>query len=199
MYLTAKQKAVCDYIRGYVRRRGYGPTQREIADHFGFSSLGTVQKYLNALIGKGCLAKTYNQQRSLQVLQPIPTPVWRDLRILGTVTAGDPIRVYEDPQEYSPRTLLLGADRFALRVSGQSMVDEGIRDGDVLIVQPAATAEQGQTVVALVHQEATVKKFFRHGDTIELRPANAGMRPIFAGEQDVVIQGVVVGLIREFK
>ena len=107
--------------------------------------------------------------------------------------------MYEDPQEYSPRTLLLGADRFALRVSGQSMVDEGIRDGDVLIVQPAATAEQGQTVVALVHQEATVKKFFRHGDTIELRPANAGMRPIFAGEQDVVIQGVVVGLIREFK
>ena len=64
MYLTAKQRAVRDFIQGYVRRRGYGPTQREIADHFGFSSLGTVQKYLNALIGKGCLAKTYNQQRS---------------------------------------------------------------------------------------------------------------------------------------
>lgn len=198
IYLTKRQKEVYDFIRSYRERNGYSPTQREIADQFGWSSLGTVQKFLNSLIQKGFINKDYNRVRSIGLI-PADIPGYSGtLDILGIVAAGEPIRVFEDKEEYSIDTLLKGPDLYALRVSGSSMVDDGIRDGDIIIIKKTNSAEQGQTVIALVNGEATVKRYYRRQGEIELRPANPRMQSIFIREEEVVIQGIVAGLIRQY-
>jgi repressor LexA len=199
MYLTKRQKEVYDFIRSYRAKKGYSPTQREIADYFGWTSLGTVQKFLKSLINKGQINKDFNRVRSIGLV-PAEVPAGLGtVDILGTVSAGEPIRVFEDREEYSIDTLINGSENiYALRVSGSSMIDDGIRDGDIILVKRVMNAEQGQTVIALVNGEATVKKFYRRQEKIELRPANPRMKPIFLREEEIIIQGVVVGLIRQY-
>ncbi len=200
MYLTRRQKEVYDFIRAYRESKGYSPTQREIADHFGWTSLGTVQKFLKSLMEKGHISKDYNRVRAIGLIPAEIPENFRTVDILGTVSAGTPIRVFEDKEEYSLDTLINRSDDiYALRVSGSSMIDDGIRDGDIIIIKRAIGAEQGQTVIALVNGEATVKRFYRKKGEIELRPANPRMKSIFVNEEEIIVQGIVVGLIREYK
>lgn len=195
--LTPKQQSVLSFIQEYSAAHGYAPTQQEIAERFGFRSLGTVQNYLVRLEQHGLLRRSWNGKRSLEVVQPEP-PASLELPLLGYVAAGRPIEavVTDDVLEVPPSMLGRG-ENFVLRVKGDSMVEDGILDGDYVVVVRQETAHNGQTVVALVDGEATVKRFHRFAERIELHPANSAMEPIpVTPEQQFHIEGVVVGVIR---
>ena len=194
--LTPKQKQILDYIRAHTDRHGVAPSQREIARAFGFRSLGTVQNYLVRLERAGLLAREWNARRGTRVLPPEPRGV--ELPLAGRVAAGKPIEAIENPDRIEVPASMAGAgENFVLRVQGDSMVGDGILDGDYVVVRKQATAESGQTVVALLADEATVKRFYRKGDQIELHPANPAMQPLVVEDSaDFRIEGVVVGVIR---
>ncbi|NOY86991.1 MAG: transcriptional repressor LexA [Deltaproteobacteria bacterium] len=194
--LTPKQKLVLDFIRSHIKDEGYAPSQKEIAETFGFRSLGTVQSYLVRLEKEGFLTRKWNARRGLRV----PNTVGRgyELPLAGTVAAGKPIEAIETPDTLEvPHSMAGTGENFVLRVKGDSMIEDGILDGDFVIVRKQGTADNGQTVVALMEGEATVKRFFRKADKIELRPANPKMEPIVVEKnEDFRIEGVVIGIIR---
>ena len=194
--LTPKQQRILDFIRSFTERYGYPPSQQEIADAFGFRSLGTVQNYLVRLEREGVLRKEWNARRGMRVLTPERTET--ELPLAGRVAAGKPIEAIENPDTIDvPASMLGDGKNFVLRISGDSMVDEGILDGDYVVVRKQAAAENGQVVVAIVDNEATVKRFFRKNGRIELQPANPAMTPILVEDPDSFrIEGVVVGVIR---
>ncbi len=194
--LTPKQKQVLEYIRTYAEANGYAPTQREIARRFGFRSLGTVQNYLVRLERQGLLRRDWNAKRALEVVRPEPAGL--ELPLVGFVAAGRPIEAVASPDVIEvPPGMVRGGENFALRVVGDSMVGDGILDGDYVVVRRQTHAANGQTVVALVDGEATVKRFYRRGGRVELRPANPLMDPIEVGPgQALRIEGVVIGVIR---
>ena len=194
--LTPKQKRVLEFIRDYSRARGYAPTQQEIARRFGFRSLGTVQNYLTRLEREGLIRRRWNGKRALQVVDPEHAGM--EVPLLGYVAAGRPIEAVETPDTTEvPSGMLRAGEHFVLRVRGDSMVDEGILDGDYVVVRRQATAGNGEIVVALVDGEATVKRLRRCGDRVELCPANEAMEPIPVGPgQALSIVGRVVGVIR---
>lgn len=196
--LTERQRAVYEFVRQYINTHRMSPSYEEIRKAFRFRSYNSVQKHLKTLERKGFLKSPWgNQKRALELVEQAQACV--TLPLLGRVAAGRPIEAIPDPEEVEvPAPLLRGEDNFALRVVGDSMVDEGIRDGDIVIVKSQRDAKNGQTVVALIGDDATIKQYFRHGARVELRPANARLRPIFVAENDLQIQGVVVGLIRKF-
>ncbi len=198
--LTPKQKQVLEFIRGFADSQGYAPSQQEIARRFGFRSLGTVQNYLVRLEAQGLLRRSWNAKRSLEV---VPSDREGDrgegeLPLLGYVAAGRPIEALENPEAIEVPAWLIGrGEHFVLRVQGSSMVGEGILDGDYVVVRRQADAADGTTVVALVDGDATVKRIFRHGERVELRPANPAMESLWVGEeQDFRIQGTLAGVIR---
>jgi len=199
LQLTEKQKSVYRYLEGYIRRRGCPPSYTEIRDHFGFRSLNSVVKHLKQLERKGYLESPWdNQKRALQ-LRPLRTTA-ATVPFLGRVAAGVPLEMIEVPETVEvPESLLAGGNNFALQVEGDSMVDEGIRHGDVLIIRKQNHAENGQTVVAQINGEATVKKFYQQGDQVELRPANEQMQSLKVAAAQVEIIGVVIGLMRHYK
>jgi repressor LexA len=203
MALTPKQKLVLDFITISTRKRGYAPSQVEIARHFKFKSLGTVQDYLVRLEKDGFLKREWNQKRSLVTTAPAQAPETDTLTLplLGQVAAGRPIEAVERQDEIEvPRSLVKRGEHFVLRVVGQSMVDDGIFDGDLIVVKRQRTAENGQTVVALVDDAATVKRFYRRANNVELHPSNSAFKPIIVNDsQDFRIEGVLSGLIRSFK
>jgi len=194
--LTPKQKRILEFITSFTDREGYPPSQQEIARAFGFRSLGTVQNYLVRLEREGSLARDWNARRGMRVLQPQASEI--ELPLAGTVAAGKPIEAIETPDSIEvPRSMIGSGENFVLRVQGDSMIGDGILDGDYVVVRKQSAAEQGQTVVALIRGEATVKRFYRKGSTIELHPANPAMQPlIVADEESFRIEGVVVGVIR---
>jgi repressor LexA len=196
--LTKRQQVVFDFIKGYIQTHGVAPSYEEIRRAFGFGSYNSVQKHLKSLVAKGFLKTPWgNQKRALTLVEPGPTTTV--LPLLGRVAAGRPIEAITNPETVEvPEMLLRGEDNFALRVVGDSMVDEGIRDGDIVIVKRQRDARNGQTVVALIGDEATIKQFHRRGARVELRPANPRMSPIVVDEGDLQVQGIVVGLIRKF-
>jgi len=196
--LTERQRAIYDFVKGYIAARGIAPSYEEIRRAFRFGSYNSVQKHLKRLQEKGFLKSPWNnQKRALELVEPGPATVV--LPLLGRVAAGRPIEAIAQPESIEvPEVLLRGEDNFALRVVGDSMVDEGIRDGDIVIVKRQRDAHDGQTVVALIGDDATIKQFHRRGARIELRPANARMRSIMVDEDDLQIQGIVIGLIRKF-
>lgn len=198
MDLTERQRAIYDFIKDSIARRGIAPSYEEIRRAFRFRSYNSVQKHLKRLEEKGCLRSPWrSRKRALELVDPGPSAAV--LPLLGRVAAGRPIEAIRDPDTVEvPEVLLKGEDNFALRVVGDSMVDEGIRDGDIVIVKRQRDALDGQTVVALIGDDATIKQFHRRGARIELRPANSRMRPIVVDEGDLQIQGIVVGLIRKF-
>lgn len=195
-YLTPKQKQVLSFIRDYAAVHGYAPTQQEIARHFGFRSLGTVQNYLVRLEEQGLLRRSWNAKRALEVVGPEGSgPA---LPLLGWVAAGRPIEAVASDDSLEVPTWMLGkGEHFVLRVKGDSMVEDGILDRDYLVVRRQPTVHNGQTVVAVLEGAATVKRFFRVGRGVELRPANSAMEPIRVGEgESLRIEGAVVAVIR---
>ena len=196
--LTDRQRAIYDFIKGYIGARGIAPSYEEIRKEFRFRSYNSVQKHLKRLQEKGYVTSPWgNRKRALELVDPGPTA--RVLPLLGRVAAGRPIEAIQNPESVEvPEVLLRGEDNFALRVVGDSMVDEGIRDGDIVIVRRQRDAANGQTIVALIGDDATIKQFYRRGARVELRPANSRMRPIVVDAEDLQVQGIVVGLIRKF-
>jgi repressor LexA len=194
--ITPKQKRVLDFIRTHAEREGYPPSQQEIARAFGFRSLGTVQNYLVRLEREGMLAREWNARRGLRVARPQTGGF--ELPLAGTVAAGKPIEAIETPDTIEvPPSMVGPGENFVLRVKGDSMVGDGILDGDFVVVRKQASADSGQTVVALIDGEATVKRLQRKGSRIELHPANPAMAPIVVEEEESFrIEGVVVGVIR---
>lgn len=194
--LTPKQKKILDFIESFTAREGYAPSQQEIAHAFSYSSLGTVQNYLVRLQREGYLAKDWNARRSLRVVRPESGAV--TLPLAGIVAAGKPIEAVENPDTVEvPASMVGPGENFVLKVQGDSMIGDGILDGDLVLVRKQSLAENGQTVVALINGEATVKRFYQKGKRIELHPANPAMTPILIEEEESFrIEGVVVGVIR---
>lgn len=194
--ITPKQKRLLDFIRSHTEREGYPPSQQEIASAFGFRSLGTVQNYLVRLEREGLLTREWNARRGLQVIRPRAGGF--ELPLAGMVAAGRPIEAIETADSIEvPPSMIGPGENFVLRVKGDSMVGDGILDGDYVVVRKQATAESCQTVVALISGEATVKRLQRKGRRVELHPANPTMSPIVVeDEESFRIEGVVVGVIR---
>jgi repressor LexA len=204
-YLTERQKTILEFITDYHRDHGISPTHREIRDHFGYSSYGTVYKHLKLLQEKGYLHRDWNQKRGLELLRAIPggsVEIELEVPFLGLIAAGQPIEAISTGETLAvPSHLFDGRteDHYVLRVAGESMIQEGIHDGDFVVVLRRERARPGEMVVALVDGiEATLKRFFPEGDRVRLQPANSTMKPIFVPAQDVQVQGVVVGLMRKF-
>jgi len=202
MPLTKRQKEILDFITGFIEEQGYAPSFEEIATAFGYSSLATVHEHLSNLERKGYIRKSYNESRSIETVPDDGTPTAMELPLLGAVAAGLPIEAVPDRESLAVPTDMVrpGKDNFVLRVEGNSMIDEQIRDGDYIVVSSQSTASDGEVVVALVGGEsATVKKLYREpGNRVRLQPANPAMDPIIVDARDVAVQGVVVGLIRRF-
>lgn len=200
MSLTKRQREILDYIESFLENYGYSPSFEEIAKFFGYSSLATVHEHLSNLERKGYLRKNYNKSRSLE-LMPAEGTLAIDLPLLGSVAAGLPIETIEEQETVSvPHDMLRSGSNYVLRVRGDSMVDEQIRDGDFIVVNSRQTADNGEMVVALIHGDsATVKKFYRERQgRIRLQPANATMQPMYFDESEVRIQGIVVAVIRRY-
>jgi repressor LexA len=202
MPLTKRQKEILDYIGAFIGERGYAPSFEEIAEAFGYASLATVHEHLSNLERKGYIRKSYNESRSLELVSQDAGATAVELPLLGSVAAGLPIEAIENHETLAvpPDMVRRRKDNYVLRVEGNSMIEEQIRDGDYIVVQSQEVAEDGQMVVALVGGEAaTVKKLYREaGDRIRLQPANPTMEPIIVSAADVRIQGIVVGVIRKY-
>lgn len=218
--LTPKEKLVLEFIEGYVSFSGISPSYQEIKDHFQLASFNSVQNYLKQLVQKGYVALLPHQKRSIQLLQSSDsfstTGSFRaqllqareevlSLPLLGGVAAGQPIEKtsHDENVDVPPSLVRSPTDTYALRVTGQSMIDEGILDGDLILVQKVKAAQNGELIVAMIENEATVKRFFAHPKNvrqkrIELRPSNASMESFWYPEEKVQLQGRVVGLIRKF-
>ena len=200
--LTKRQKQMVDYLENYIEEHGYAPTLAEVGQYFGLSSLATVHKHLRNLENKGFIRRTHNHSRALEIAgKSNGSAAARELPLLGQVAAGAPIDAIEGNDTISvPEQFVRRDNTFCLRVKGESMVDEGIRDGDYIIVEGRDAANQGETVVALIGDEATVKKYYRETDgRIRLQPANPSMAPIYLPEDGLQIRGVVVGLMRHYR
>jgi repressor LexA len=200
--LTKRQNEILAYLRAHIAEHGYAPSFEEIAEQFTFASLATVHEHLTNLERKGYIRRQYNESRSIEVLPPRGTAKATEIPLLGKVAAGLPIEslMHDEtiavPDEILPRR----GPNYALKVTGNSMVDEHIIDGDYVVVHGRDAAENGEMVIALINgSEATVKKFYREtGGWIRLQPANTTMTPVRYQERDVLIQGVVVGIIRKY-
>lgn len=199
--LTRRQKQILDFIEEFRQREGISPTHREICDRFGFSSYGTVHKHLRLLREKGLLERERYRRRGIRRVHDHGTEDLPHLPFLGQIAAGRPIEAITGEERLPVPSHLLGGgadDHYVLRVAGQSMIEEGIHDGDYVIVRQRDEAERGEMVVALIDGEATLKRFFPEGRKIRLQPANQLMDPIFVDAESLRIQGVVVGLMRKF-
>ena len=201
MALTRRQREIYDYICGFVEENGYSPSLEEIGAHFDLASVATVHKHIQHLVSKGWLTKSNNRSRSLEPVSDTSTSL-PAIPLLGTVAAGSPIEAIEERGEnIRVPVQLMGRpqDTYALRVRGDSMIEDQICDGDLVIVESRSEARNGETVVALVGgDEATLKRFYRAGSMVKLVPANSTMQPIKVAASDVQIRGVVRGLIRSY-
>ena len=201
--LTPAQEKVFRFVREYITRHGYSPSYEEVRRHLGFKSLNSVYKHLKQLEGRGYLLTPWNNKKRVLDLAPLHSPVKAgafSIPFLGTVAAGIPIEVVQTAESIEvPENFLGNGSNFALRVRGDSIIEDGIRDGDILIITQQPHAENGQTVVALVAGEATVKKFYRRENEIELKPANSRMKSIVASAEEVELVGVVMGLLRNYR
>jgi repressor LexA len=203
MALTRRQREIFDFICDFVRERGYSPSLEEIGAHFGLSSVATVHKHVQHLVEKGLLRKAWNRSRSVEPVEPAESRAGSlvTLPLVGAVAAGRPIEAFETDEEVSvPREMVRRrAETFVLRVRGDSMIDEQIRDGDLVVVERRDEARNGETVVALVGgSEATLKRFYRQGRMVKLVPANERMSPIEVPASEVSVRGVVRGLLRQY-
>jgi repressor LexA len=198
--LTPKQKEILDFIRTYRQKRGLSPTQREICEEFGYSSFGTLQKHIKLLLEKGVLVRDWNKRRSLVLAEEDKAAGAVELPLAGRIAAGQPIEAEPEGETVAvPEVLTRRGQNYVLRVNGSSMIDDGIHDGDFVVVNRREKAANGEMVAALLNGEATLKRFYRETDgRIRLQPANERMKPIWVAEGDLKVQGVVVGLMRKY-
>jgi repressor LexA len=197
--LTPRQMEILRFIRDYRREKGYSPTLQEVGDHLDLTKV-TVFEHVGALTKKGLLRRgSRHKARSLQVAPDYRFPEEASGRVplAGRISAGRPIEAVQDRQELDLENLFAGSGEvFALRVSGSSMIDEQIRDGDYVVCRRNPAPRNGQTVVALLENgEATLKKFYKEAGRIRLQPANPEFQPIYVN--NVNIQGIVVGVVRK--
>lgn len=203
--LYRRQKQILDFIKQYIDKYGYSPTLGEIAEAMGVSSLATVHEHLQTLVGKGVIKKFDGAVRGIEILDQKISKVMQgvELPVMGFIAAGQPIMAYTDPDatvKVAP-SMVSGKKRsYVLQVKGASMIEDGILDGDYVIIEEQNTANNGDTVVALLDNGlATLKKFYREASRIRLEPANASMSPIYVDNPDTLqIQGKCVGVIRRF-
>lgn len=203
MALTKRQKEILDFIESFLDAHGYSPSFEEIAESFGYRSLATVHEHLSNLEAKGYIRKNYNESRSIELTRAELGLGALELPLLGRVAAGEPIEAVEEREHLAvPEDMINGSGRehYVLRVRGDSMIDEQIRDGDYVVVQSREAARNGEMVIALVDgEDATMKKYYREsGGTIRLQPANPELAPLFFDEERIQVQGIVVGVIRKF-
>ncbi|MBI2874178.1 MAG: transcriptional repressor LexA [Firmicutes bacterium] len=200
--LTPRQQQILKFIKDQVRGRGYPPSVREIGSAVGLTSSSTVHSHLARLEQKGLIRRDPTKPRTIEILDEEIIPFAGDIvnvPVIGQVTAGSPVLAEENILEYLPlpRTLARDGRAYILSVRGESMVEAGILDGDMVIVRPQETAENGEIVVVLLGDEATVKRFYRERDRIRLQPANSRMQPIYSRE--VRILGKVIGIYRDLQ
>ncbi len=201
--LTPTQERVFDFLKEYLGEKGFPPTLREIAFHFGLRGPKAPQKTLNILERKGYIRKIPGGSRAIEILPPPPIRLAQILSIpiIGRVQAGEPILAVENIEGYInlDRSLVSSGDVFLLRVQGDSMIDAHIQDGDFALVKPQPTAENGEIIVALIEDEATIKRIFQKSDLIRLEPANSKMEPIVIKrrEKKITIVGKVIGIFRK--
>jgi repressor LexA len=198
MNLTKRQQEIFDFVKRYVSEHGYPPTVRDIGKAIGLTSSSTVHAHLANLEKLGVLRRDPTKPRAIEVLKDKAREVVAPagLPVVGQVAAGQPVLADENIEEYVPVPGIAGGDdgEFVLRVKGDSMKDAGILEGDFVIVRRQETAGDGDIVVALVGEEATVKRFFRENDHVRLQPENETMEPIRT--RDAQVLGRVVGLCR---
>ena len=198
--LTKRQKELLDYLTAYIEQHGYAPTLEEIGRNFALGSLATVHKHLQNLERKGHIRRLPNRSRALELMPRDGAHVTVQVPLLGRVAAGNPLEPVEVPESVAlPEEMLGRGETFALRVQGDSMVGDGILDGDVVVVESRNTVENGATVVALVRGEATLKRFFRERGRVRLVPANERLEPIVAPANEVEVRGEVVALLRRYR
>ena len=198
--LTKRQREILDFLNEFIELNGYAPSLEEIGRRFGLSSLATVHKHLTNLQEKGFIKRAWNRSRSVEL---VPSRVGTravDLPLLGNVAAGVPIEAVVSAETVSvPEDLVGKGDTYALRVRGNSMIDEQIRDGDLVIVEDRQTADDGEMVIALLRgEDVTLKKFYRENGRVRLQPANETIQPLIVDAAQIQIQGVVVGVMRRY-
>lgn len=203
MAMTKRQKEILTYLELHISDHGYAPSFEEIAGHFGFQSLATVHEHLTNLERKGYIRRTYNESRSIEVLPPKGTAGATDIPLLGLVAAGAPIEavVHGETLAVPDQMLSRRGPNYALKVRGDSMIDDHIVDGDFVVIHGRQAADNGEMVIALVNgAEATVKRYYREaGGWVRLQPSNPNVQPLRFPETDMMIQGVVVGVIRRYQ
>ena len=196
--LTGKERAIYEYVKETIEKNGYSPSVRDIRSALGIKSTSTVHVYIQRLEEKGLISKVDGKSRTLRIDGTEPLGI--KVPIVGAVTAGVPILAVENREGYvvcSPGYPVGDINRlFALRVKGQSMIDAGILDGDIVIAEQSPVAENGDIVIALIGDEATVKTFYRENGHIRLQPQNKTMEPIIA--DDVSILGKVISCVRYY-
>ncbi len=205
MAITKRQRQVYDFIAEFVVRNGYSPSFEEIGEALGLSSLATVHKHISNLESKGLLKRDYNRSRSIDVVpmrgraKAAAADSRFELPLVGRIAAGRPVEQVQQPETISLTDFTRAKDVFVLQVTGESMQDEHIVDGDYVLVEKTQTARNGEIVVALVNgSDTTLKRLFREGDTIRLQPSNAAMAPIVVPAASVQVQGRVVGVLRKY-
>jgi repressor LexA len=198
--LTKRQREIMDYLNEFIQEHGYAPSLEEIGRRFGLSSLATVHKHLTNLQEKGFIKRAWNRSRSVELVATRTGGRAVELPLLGYVAAGTPIEAVATSETIAvPEDLTGRRDTYVLRVRGDSMIDEQIRDGDLVIVEDRKMAENGEMVIALLGgTDATLKKFYRENSRVRLQPANPAMQPIVVDADQVQVQGVVVGVMRKY-
>lgn len=195
--LTPRQREIYNFIRGKIQGRGYGPTVREIGVHFHIKSPNGVMCHLKALQKKGLIHREPNMSRAIQLLEESPTGHASGLKLVGRIAAGQPIEAVEQSEELTFDDWMDDGEKFALRVSGDSMIEEHIADGDFVVIRKQDQARDGQIVAVRDEDgEATLKKFFRERNRVRLEPANRTMKPIFRDRVDIL--GILVGVVRKY-
>lgn len=202
MPLTRRQRQILDYLNSYSGEHGYAPSFEEIAEHFNYNSLATVHEHLTNIERKGYIKRTYNESRAIEILPSDVISRAVEIPLLGAVAAGSPIDVSTSdetvsvPEEFVRRP----GNHYALRVRGQSMIDDQIRDGDLVVVNDRNSADNGEMVIAMLEgSSATVKRYYRERDgRIRLQPSNDQMAPIYVREDQMQVRGIVVGVLRRY-
>ncbi len=202
MPLTKRQRQILDYLNNYTNENGYAPSFEEIAAQFNYNSLATVHEHLSNLERKGYIKRSYNESRAIEILPNDVLPRAVEIPLLGAVAAGLPLEASATDETISvPEDFVRRAgNHYALRVRGNSMVDDHITDGDLVVVHDRQNADNGDMVIAMLDdQSATVKRYYRERDgRIRLQPANDTMAPIYLQEHQMRVRGVVVGVMRRF-
>lgn len=206
MAITKRQRQLYDFISRFVSEKGYSPSYDEIREGLGLNSLATVHKHISNLEKKGLLTRDYNRSRSIDLIPPkgklkqsMAVNSAMVLPLVGRIAAGQPIEAMQNPETISLADFVQSRDVFVLEVGGDSMQDEGILDGDYVLVEKTKIAHNGDIVVALVEgSESTLKRFYKEGDNIRLQPSNANMEPIIRHASVVQIQGRVIGVLRKY-